>query len=178
MTSPASLHPAIAAAPAPLPHADAASDNPRPHEFLAFKLGSEEYGLPILNVQEIRSYEKPTSLANSPADLLGVVSLRGVIVPVIDLRVRLRLAQANYDAQTVVIVVNVARRVVGLVVDGVSDVLTLQPHQMRPVPPLDSGFAPEHLLALGSLDERMLILLDIEKYLAMAPGAGAGLPSA
>lgn len=178
ITSPASLHPAIAAAPASLPHADTASDNPRPHEFLAFKLGSEEYGLPILNVQEIRSYEKPTSLANSPADLLGVVNLRGVIVPIIDLRVLLRLAQANYDAQTVVIVVNVARRVVGLVVDGVSDVLTLQPHQMRPVPPLDSGFAPEHLLALGSLDERMLILLDIEKYLAMTPEASAGLPSA
>jgi len=144
-------------------------------EFLAFKLGSEEYGVNILRVQEIRSFEKPTALANAPADILGVVNLRGVIVPIIDLRVRLKLAQAAYDAQTVVIVVNVGQRVVGLVVDSVSDVLTLQAEQMRPVPTLDSGFATEHLLALGSVDDRMLILLDIEKYLATALGAATGV---
>ena len=140
-------------------------------EFLAFKLGDEEYGLNILREQEIRSYEKPTTLANAPADILGVVNLRGVIVPIIDMRVRLQLAQATYDEHTVVIVVTVAQSVVGLVVDGVSDVLTLQPEQMRPVPALESGFASEYLLALGSVDNRMLILLDIEKYLEATLGS-------
>lgn len=143
-------------------------------EFLAFRLGLEEYGLPILSVQEIRSYEKPTGLAGSSADLLGVLNLRGVIVPIIDLRLRLCLAKAAYDAHTVVIVVNVAQRVVGLVVDGVSDVLTLQPEQMRPVPELDSDFASEHLSALGFVGDRMLILLNVEKFLAAALGVATG----
>lgn len=153
--------------------ATSASDHAGIREFLAFKLGDEEYGLNILRVQEIRSYEKPTALANTPADILGVVNLRGVIVPIIDMRVRLQLAQAAYDEHTVVIVVTMAQSVVGLVVDGVSDVLTLQPEQMRPVPALESGFASEHLLALGSVDNRTLILLDIEKYLEATVGSRA-----
>jgi purine-binding chemotaxis protein CheW len=140
---------------------------------LAFKLGQEEYGMDILRVQEIRSYEKPTLLPHGPAHLLGVVNLRGTIVPLMDLRVRLQLAQATYDAHTVVIVVNVGQRVVGLVVDSVSDVLSLRPEQMRPVPALESGFAPEHLLALGCVDERTLLLLDIEQYLAASQGTAA-----
>lgn len=127
----------------------------------------------ILLVQEIRSYEKPTLLPHGPAHLLGVVNLRGTIVPLMDLRVRLQLAQATYDAHTVVIVVNVGQRVVGLVVDSVSDVLSLRPEQMRPVPALESGFAPEHLLALGCVDERTLLLLDIEQYLAASQGTAA-----
>ncbi|MBA4112290.1 MAG: chemotaxis protein CheW [Verminephrobacter sp.] len=142
-------------------------------EFLAFTIGQEEYGVNILCVQEIRSFEKPTTLAHAPAEILGVVNLRGTIVPIIDMRIRLQLAQAAYDAHTVVIVIHVGQRVVGLVVDSVADVLTLQPGQMRPVPALDSGFAPEHLLALGSVGDRMLILLDIEKYLATALGTVA-----
>ena len=147
-------------------------------EFLAFRLGGEEYGVNILRVQEIRSYEKPTALANAPADILGVTNLRGIIVPIIDMRVRLHLTRAVYDAHTVVIVVNVGQRVVGLVVDSVSDVLTLSPEQMRPVPSLESGFASEHLLALGSVGDRMLILLDIEKYLAASlRTAASALPS-
>ena len=141
--------------------------------FLAFKLGHEEYGVDILRVQEIRSYEKPTLLSRTPAYLLGVVNLRGTIVPVMDLRVRLQLAHAAYDMHTVVIVVNVGRRVVGLVVDSVSDVLSLRPEQMRPLPALESGFAPEHLLALGCVDERTLLLLDIEQYLAASLGTVA-----
>ncbi len=125
-----------------------ASHSTRLCAFLAFKLGQEEYGMDILRVQEIRSYEKPTLLPHGPAHLLGVVNLRGTIVPLMDLRVRLQLAQATYDAHTVVIVVNVGQRVVGLVVDSVSDVLSLRPEQMRPVPALESGFAPEHLLVI------------------------------
>ena len=150
-----------------------ASHTTRLCAFLAFKLGQEEYGMDILRVQEIRSYEKPTLLPHGPAHLLGVVNLRGTIVPLMDLRVRLQLAQATYDAHTVVIVVNVGQRVVGLVVDSVSDVLSLRPEQMRPVPALESGFAPEHLLALGCVDERTLLLLDIEQYLAASQGTAA-----
>lgn len=142
-------------------------------EFLAFKIGSEEYGVDILRVQEIRSYEKPTTIANAAADLKGVVNLRGVIVPIIDLRLMLGLTEARYDQLTVVIVLNIGQRVVGAVVDGVSDVLTLEREQLRPMPALDMDMDQDHFLAIGSVDERMLILLDIEKLLApsMTPPA-------
>ncbi len=135
-------------------------------EFLAFKIANEEYGVDILRVQEIRSYEKPTTIANAPEHLKGVVNLRGVIVPIIDLRIKLGVSDVQYNHLTVVIVLTIGQRVIGVVVDGVSDVLTLEPSQLRPVPALDSNFDPEHLLAIGSVDDRMLILLDIEKFLA------------
>ena len=135
-------------------------------EFLTFKIGNEEYGVDILRVQEIRSYEKPTTIANAPSDLKGMVNLRGVIVPIIDLRLKLGLTTVQYDHLTVVIVLNIGQRVVGVVVDGMSDVLTLEREQLRPVPELRGNFDPEHLLAIGSVGKRMLILLDIEKFLA------------
>ena len=141
-------------------------------EFLAFKLGAEEYGIDILRVQEIRSYEEPTRIANAPAFIKGVVNLRGVIVPIVDMRVKFNLEQVNYDSFTVVIVLNVRGRVVGMVVDGVSDVITLASEQMRPVPEFNSAVDSEHLLAIGAIDERMLILVDIEKLMT---GAEMGL---
>jgi len=140
-------------------------------EFLAFKLGSEEYGIDILRVQEIRSYEQPTRIANAPTHVLGVVNLRGVIVPIVDMRVKFNLEQKAYDSFTVVIVLNIGSRVVGMVVDGVSDVITLAPDQLRPVPQFNSAIDSDHLLAIGAVDERMLILLDIEK-LMQSPGMG------
>ena len=141
-------------------------------EFLAFKLGNEEYGIDILRVQEIRSYEKPTRIANAPEFIKGVVNLRGVIVPIIDMRLKFNLEQANYDHFTVVIVLNIGQRVMGMVVDAVSDVITLAPEQLRPVPEFSSGVASEHLLAIGAVDDRMLILVDIEKLMS---GAEIGL---
>jgi len=141
-------------------------------EFLAFKLGSEEYGIDILRVQEIRSYEKPTRIANAPDFIKGVVNLRGVIVPIIDMRLKLKLEQAHYDHLTVVIVLNIGQRVMGMVVDAVSDVITLAAEQLRPVPEFNAGLAGEHLLAIGAVDERMLILVDIEKLMS---GAEIGL---
>ena len=134
-------------------------------EFLAFKLGSEEYGIDILRVQEIRSYEEPTRIANAPPFIKGVVNLRGVIVPIVDMRLKFNLEQASYDSFTVVIVLNVANRVVGMVVDSVSDVITLTPDQLRPVPEFSSAIESDHLLAIGSVAERMLILVDIEKLM-------------
>jgi len=134
-------------------------------EFLAFKLGAEEYGIDILRVQEIRSFEEPTRFANSPAFIKGVINLRGVIVPIIDMRIKFNLAQVTYDTFTVVIVLNIGQQVVGMVVDGVSDVITLTPDQLRPVPEFSSTIGTDHLLAIGSVGNRMLILLDIEKLM-------------
>lgn len=146
----------------------AAAEAGRAREFLAFKLGNEEYGVDILCVQEIRSYEEPTRLANVPDFIKGVVNLRGVIVPVVDMRLKLRLEEARYDQFTVVIVLNIGSRVVGMVVDSVSDVLTLTPEQLRPVPEFAASVDVDHLLAIGAVDDRMLILLDIEKLMTSA----------
>jgi purine-binding chemotaxis protein CheW len=137
-------------------------------EFLAFKLGDEEYGMDILRVQEIRSYEPPTRMANAPAFIKGVINLRGVIVPILDMRIKFNLVQVNYDTFTVVIVLNIGRQVVGMVVDGVSDVITFTPAQLRPVPEFSSTIGSDHLLAIGSIQDRMLILLDIEKLMSSA----------
>jgi purine-binding chemotaxis protein CheW len=135
-------------------------------EFLAFRLGADEYGIDILRVQEIRSYERPTRIAHAPEFVKGVVNLRGVIVPIVDLRLMLQLPQASYDAFTVVVVLHIGPRVMGVVVDAVSDVITLGPEQLRAVPALNSPIGDEHLLAIGTVDERLLVLLDIEKLLS------------
>jgi purine-binding chemotaxis protein CheW len=108
-------------------------------EFLTFRLGAEEYGIDILRVQEIRSYEPPTRIANAPSFIKGVVNLRGVIVPIIDLRLKLNCDTAEYNDFTVVIVLNVRGRVVGAVVDSVSDVLELSHEQIKPAPELSSS---------------------------------------
>ena len=141
-------------------------------EFLTFKLGTEEYGINIQCVQEIRSYEEPTRMANMPPFIKGVVNLRGVIVPILDMRLKFNQVQVNYDAFTVVIVLNIGHQVVGMVVDGVSDVLTLTPEQLRPAPEFSSTIGSDYLLAIGSVQNRMLILLDIEKLMS---GAEMGL---
>jgi len=134
-------------------------------EFLAFKLGSEEYGIDILRVQEVRSYEEPTRMAHAQPFIKGVINLRGLIVPIVDMRLKFNLAQANYDEMTVVIMLNIDQRVIGIVADGVSDVMTIAPEQMRQVPDLSSSIGNEHFLAIASLEDRMLILLDIVKLM-------------
>jgi len=137
-------------------------------EFLAFKLGAEEYGIDLLRVQEIRSYEEPTRIASAPSFIKGVVNLRGVIVPIVDMRMKFNLEQVGYDSFTVVIVLNIGCRVIGMVVDAVSDVITLTPEQLRQVPEFNSAIQSDHLLAIGALDQRMLILVDIEKLMSTA----------
>lgn len=135
-------------------------------EFLIFTLGNEEYGIDILKVQEIRGYDQVTRIANTPAFIKGVTNLRGVIVPIIDLRVKFAQQDVSYDENTVVIVLNFGQRVVGIVVDGVSDVLSLTTEQIRPAPEFAVTLATEYLTGLGSLGDRMLILVDIEKLLS------------
>ena len=136
------------------------------NEFLTFRLGSEEYGIEILKVQEIRGYDAITQIANAPEFIKGVVNLRGIIVPIIDMRIKFRLGSATYGQFTVVIILNVAGRVMGIVVDGVSDVITLGLEQMRPAPGLGSVIDTEYIMGLGTVDERMLILIDIEKLMS------------
>lgn len=130
-------------------------------EFLTFTLGKEEYGVDILKVQEIRGYDSVTRLPDAPEYIKGVINLRGTIVPVIDMRVKFRL-EAKVDALTVMIVLNVANRVVGMVVDSVSDVVQLGSEQIRQMPEVGTGIDRRYLTGIGALDDRMLILLDIE----------------
>ncbi|MCE0490716.1 chemotaxis protein CheW [Pantoea sp. Mb-10] len=135
-------------------------------EFLVFTLGDEEYGIDILKVQEIRGYDQVTRIANTPEFIKGVTNLRGVIVPIIDLRVKFSQPDVDYNENTVVIVLNLVQRVVGIVVDGVSDVLSLTQDQIRPAPEFAVTMSTEYLTGLGALGERMLILVDIEKLLS------------
>jgi len=135
-------------------------------EFLVFTLGDEEYGIDILKVQEIRGYDQVTRIANTPEFIKGVTNLRGVIVPIIDLRVKFSQPDVEYNDNTVVIVLNLDHRVVGIVVDGVSDVLSLTQEQIRPAPEFAVTMSTEYLTGLGALGDRMLILVDIEKLLS------------
>ena len=137
-------------------------------EFLTFRLGGEEYGIDILRVQEIRSYEPPTRIANAPHFIKGVVNLRGVIVPIIDLRLKLGCETAEYNAFTVVIVLNVKGRVVGAVVDSVSDVLELTREHIKPAPEMNGNIDGNFITGIGSVGERMLILMDIEGLMSSA----------
>ncbi|MAM58806.1 MAG: chemotaxis protein CheW [Salinicola sp.] len=142
------------------PATDAASS-----EYLVFSLGDEEYAVDILKVQEIRGYENVTRIANVPDFIKGVTNLRGVIVPIIDLRLKFHLDKIEYGGQTVVIVVNVDDRIVGIVVDGVSDVMSLAPDQIKPAPEFGVTLSSDYLSGIGSLEDRMLVLVDIEKLL-------------
>jgi purine-binding chemotaxis protein CheW len=136
------------------------------HEFLAFTLGKEEYGIHILKVQEIRGYESVTRIANAPDFIKGVVNLRGIIVPIVDMRIKFNLGEPTYDQFTVVIILNIGGRVVGMVVDSVSDVTTLSPEQIKPAPEMGTALNTDYLIGLGTLDHRMLILVDIDRLMS------------
>jgi purine-binding chemotaxis protein CheW len=138
----------------------------KPIEALAFRLGDEEYGVDILKVQEIRGRDAVTRIANAPDFIQGVVNLRGIIVPIIDLRRRFRFGAAANDQFAVVIILNLGGRVLGMVVDSVSDVIRLDPADIRPSPQMGSAFDTDFLLGLATVDERMLILLDIERLMS------------
>jgi purine-binding chemotaxis protein CheW len=137
-------------------------------EYLTFALGEEEYGVEILKVQEIRGYDTVTRLPDAPDYIKGVINLRGTIVPVIDMRLKFRLAKAEYNALTVMIVLNVADRVVGMVVDSVSDVIRLDAEQIRPVPEIGATIDRQFITGIGTQGERMLILLEIERLMTSA----------
>ncbi len=137
-------------------------------EALAFTLGSEEYGVSILKVQEIRGYDTVTRIANAPDFIKGVVNLRGIIVPIVDMRIKFNLGTPTYDQFTVVIILSIAGRVVGMVVDSVSDVITLAPEQIKPAPEMGTALETDYLIGLGTLDQRMVILVDIDRLMSSA----------
>ena len=136
-------------------------------EFLVFTLAAQEYGIDILKVQEIRGYDAQTvtRIANVPSFVKGVTNLRGIIVPIVDMRIKFNLETVEYNHQTVVVILNLKTRVVGVVVDGVSDVLMLQPGHISAAPQFGTAFSTEYLTGIGTLGERMLILVDIEKLM-------------
>ena len=135
-------------------------------EYLTFRLDAEEYGIDILKVQEIRGYESPTRVADAPPFIKGVVNLRGTIVPIVDMRLKFQCANAEYNSFTVVIILNLRNRIVGIVVDSVSDVMELPPESLKTAPDIDSVIDSAAVLGLGSLGDRMLILLDIERLMS------------
>ncbi|KAF0844595.1 MULTISPECIES: chemotaxis protein CheW [Methylovorus] len=135
-------------------------------EFLTFVLGNEEYGLEILKVQEIRGYDAVTKIANTPDFIKGVVNLRGRIVPIVDLRIKFNLGKVEYNEFTVVIILNLNGRIVGMVVDGVSDVMSLQPNQIRAVPDIVASIDTKYIVGLASVEEKMFILVDIEQLMS------------
>ena len=135
-------------------------------EFLTFTLGAEEYAIDILKVQEIRGYETPTLIANAPVFIKGVINLRGIIVPIVDLRIKFNLSNVEYTPFTVVVILNVAGRVVGVVVDSVSDVISLLPGQIRPAPDFSATFDTRYIRGLATQEGRMLIVTDIEQLMS------------
>lgn len=135
------------------------------NEFLTFTLGQEEYGVDILKVQEIRGYDTVTTIANTSKFIKGVINLRGIIVPILDLRIKFNLGNVEYNQLTVVIILNVAKRVVGVVVDGVSDVVTLASEQIKAAPEFSAALDTRYIMGLGAIDDRMIILVDIERLL-------------
>lgn len=135
-------------------------------EFLTFTLGEEEYAIDILKVQEIRGYDSVTRIANTPDFIKGVINMRGVIVPVVDMRLKFHLGNATYDQFTVMIILNLGQRIVGMVVDSVSDVIALKPEEIRSAPDFGSTFDTQYLIGLANVGDRMAIVVDIEKLMS------------
>ena len=136
------------------------------NEILSFRLAKEEYAISILKVQEIRGYEEPTLLPSAPACIKGIMNLRGSIVPIVDMRILFNLGEPSYDQFTVVIVLSIRNHVIGMVVDSVSDVVTLTDEQIRPAPDMGSSADGDYITGLGTVGERMLIMLDIDRLMS------------
>lgn len=137
-------------------------------QYLTLRLGNEEYAIDILRVQEIRSYEEPTRMVNAPSFIKGVVNLRGVIVPIVDLRMKLNLDKVEYNDFTVVIILNVRGTVIGAVVDSVSDVVTLSADAIKPAPQFETTVDARFITGLANVGERMLIVMNMEALLSNA----------
>ena len=144
---------------------------PGSHQVLTFTLGAETYGVDILRVQEIRGWTPVTRIPQSPPHVLGVLNLRGSIVPIIDLRMRFDLDRAEYTAITVIIVLSVesasGRRDIGVVVDGVSDVIDVDHSKVKPPPDLGAQLNTEFIRGLAAVSEHMVMLLDIDRLIGV-----------
>ncbi|UCX04553.1 chemotaxis protein CheW [Shewanella sp. HL-SH4] len=145
---------------------DADSQDSTAHEYLTFILGDEHYGLDIMKVREIRGYEPVTKIANAPAFIKGVLNLRGDIVPIVDLRLKFDVGEASYNEFTIVIMLHINNRIVGIVVDAVSDVINMQASDIKPPPEFGVAFDSQYLFGLAPVNEQMIILLNIEKLIS------------
>jgi len=141
--------------------------NASENQYLTFMLSGEEYGVDILTVQELRGWEETTPIPNTPSFVLGVINLRGVVVPIVDLRDRFGLDRMEYGPTTVVIIVKVEaagkERVLGIVVDAVSEVYDIDPGDMQPPPDMEGSISIDFVTGLATMDDKMVILLDINK---------------
>lgn len=135
------------------------------HEYLTFSLGHEAYALDILNVQEIRNYEEPTRIANAPDYIRGVIDLRGIIVPIVDLRIKFNSGQYDYTPMTVAIILTIGQQLIGIIVDTVSDVVFLGPEQIRPVPSFGATVDTSYIRGMAQQDDRTLMVIYIEKLI-------------
>lgn len=145
--------------------AESQIDEDLAQEYLTFTLGNEEYAIDILSVQEIRNYEKPTQIANAPAFIKGVVNLRGTIVPIVDMRIKFDTGSAEYTAFTVVIILHINNRLIGIVVDNVSDVTSMQTTDIRPAPEFGAAVDTSYIRGVASLDGRSLIVVNIARLM-------------
>jgi purine-binding chemotaxis protein CheW len=137
-------------------------------QYLTLRLGGEEYAIDILRVQEIRSYEVPTRMVSAPPFIKGVINLRGVIVPIVDLRLKLNIDKVEYNEFTVVIILNVRGTVIGAVVDSVSDVVTLTTQMIKPAPQFEASIESRFIIGLANVGERMLIVMNVEALMSNA----------
>lgn len=138
----------------------------QPLEYLAFTIGTEEYGVDIQKVQELRGYDAVTKIANAPDYIKGVVNLRGIIVPIVDMRMKLGNPTPSYDQFTVVVILTIGATIMGMVVDSVSDVTTLKPEEIKPAPDMGGGVDSRYLVGIGAVEERMLLLVDIDRMMS------------
>ena len=136
-------------------------------QLVSFKIGEEEFGVDILNVQEIIRMVEVTRVPNAPSFVEGVINLRGKVIPIVDLRRRLMMAEKSKDKNTRIVVVELERKVIGFIVDSVNEVLRINKNITEPPPPMVSGIDSEFITAIGKLDDRLLILLDLEKILSI-----------
>jgi purine-binding chemotaxis protein CheW len=142
-------------------------------EYLTFHLAAEEYGIDILRVRELRGWEPVTRIPNSPEYVMGVLNLRGAIVPVIDLRIRFDLPRTDYTPTTVVVVLSIRsgdgrERVMGVVVDAISDVVNASLSDIQTTPEFDSSIKIEYIMGLASAGDKMLMLVDVDKLLEIS----------
>jgi purine-binding chemotaxis protein CheW len=147
-------------------------------QYLTFFMGGEEFGINILSVQEIRGWEEITSIPNSPNQVLGVMNLRGTVSPIVDLRYSFGIQDLSYTDETVVIIVSVETdtnpKIIGIVVDAVSDVYNFAQSQIQPSPELSQTSQAQYVKGLGSTEEKMVIILELSEQLIADPEQSTG----
>jgi purine-binding chemotaxis protein CheW len=135
-------------------------------QLVTFSIGNEEFGVEILKVQEINKMMQVTKIPNSPSFVEGVINLRGKVIPIINLRNKLRLPPKEHNKNTRIIVMEIQGKTIGFIVDAVSEVLRIPRSITEPPPPMIGGVSSEYIVSVGKLEDRLLILLDVDRILS------------